>query len=191
MIGDSFYLVVGLLNLRVLGTFGLGESLTSRVKSNPIEKETQMNLNLVLLSLTALLLFQGPPLWSQEKTSDKETSVKSQKQTFDKIVAFYKKAFPEGNFKYPPLRFSDGTDKNPRVTIQVPKNIESLYMTKFSLDVLQFELKSDNNLRKIIAKDLIQLRKPILLKRPKGKISYDGKNDVASIGYVVSRDIKK
>jgi len=64
-------------------------------------------------------------------------------------------------------------------------------MTKFSLDVLQFELKSDNNLRKIIANDLIQLRKPILLKRPKGKISYDGKNDVASIGYVVSRDIKK
>jgi hypothetical protein len=108
-------------------------------------------------------------------------------QTFAKILNYYRKTFPTttfiaGHF----IHMSDGPNGE-RLRIDVPIAVEAEYLHPYAPAFLAKQKTSTDGLAQTIAGDLLLLRRERLYTRP-SRVSYDGKNTVDCITYVVKSD---
>lgn len=107
-------------------------------------------------------------------------------RNFADIADFYRKAFPDTSFFN--LRIGAGfTDGGPRdktaYHIFIPKDIERLYLYPYSEDFLRQQSASADPLRKMIADNLLQLKRGILSTRPGATESYNNGPEIECIDY--------
>lgn len=111
---------------------------------------------------------------------------KANAQNFNAIADFYRKAFP--NTVFHNIRIGAGfTDGGPRdktnYHIFVPKDIEQLYLYPYSEDFLRKQVTSADPLKKMIADNLLQLKRGVLSTRPGATESYNNCPEIECIDY--------
>ena len=107
-------------------------------------------------------------------------------QKFAAIVRFYRETCPTTKFDGLNIHFSDGP-RGERLHISVPVAVEAEYMHPFSPEFLEQQSKSPDGLTRMIAEDLLHLRRKLLFKRSGARVSYDGMT-FDCMTYVVQSD---
>jgi hypothetical protein len=120
-------------------------------------------------------------------TEQREPSLQDE-QRFAKIVDYYRETFPTVAFSdVPTAHLVDGPDGKQRLHISVPVAVDAEYQHPYAPTFLAEQSTSTNGLARMIAGDLLLLRKERLFSRP-SRVGYDGEVMVDCITYVVKGD---
>jgi len=106
-------------------------------------------------------------------------------QKFAKILDYYRMTFPAVTFSdVHMIHFADGPDGKQRLHISVPVAVDAEYQHPYAPAFLAEQSKRADGLARMIAEDLLLLRKERLFTRP-SRVGYGGEVMVDCITYVV------
>jgi nicotinamidase-related amidase len=114
---------------------------------------------------------------------EQNNNAKCDAEVFESIVDHWQKSFPNNTFEGARIHFFDGGGN--RLHISVPVPIEGSYQHPFARNFLVKCLQAKDNLRRAVAQDLLDLKRPLLFKRSGSTLSYDGVNYIECVEYVV------
>ncbi|MBI5778309.1 MAG: tetratricopeptide repeat protein [Planctomycetes bacterium] len=112
---------------------------------------------------------------------------KTDAENFKTITDFYRKKFPKTSFRNLAVgaRFTDGGPANKTgYHIFVPREIEQVYLYPYAEGFLRKQLAGDDPLGKMIADNLLQLKKGVLFSQPGATESHDGAPEIECVDYV-------
>ena len=153
-------------------------------ESIPLVKELFQNKDEIVRAAAEWALKRlGLP--KAEITAEKERDYDT--ENFKAIEDFYRKKFPNTSFQDIKIGagLTDGVSAGKMsYHIFVPKEIEEIYIYPYEEVFLVKQSAGADTLKKMIADNLLQLRKGVLSTRPGATESYDGAPEIECIDYV-------